>query len=297
LPTTVSLSNSTFWGNGAGTGGAIANQGLMNVAGTLAITSSTLVDNRATSGGGIFTLAGTLTVGNTILALNSGSTGPDVDGTVHSLGHNLVGHSDGSSGWVAGDLTGTLAAPLDPQLGILQNNGGPTLTLALLTGSPAIDAGDNAQAVAAGLTTDQRGQPRIVNGTIDIGAYEAPATDSVIGMPPPLPPGPGPITINPPGTNTPVTPSSLESTQTTLSASMPTSVWGQSVLFTATISSPVPGPAIPTGLVSFVAQNAYVTPRNGGNNYLEGGGGFDLFFAAAGDQLYNQKKGDRIIGL
>src|SRR5262249_32580078 len=68
---------------------------------------------------------------------------------------------------------GTLES--DPKLGPLQNNGGPTPTLALQPGSPAIDAGINAVAVDHSdnpLTTDQRGQPRIVNGTVDIGAFE-----------------------------------------------------------------------------------------------------------------------------
>src|SRR5262249_35055327 len=58
----------------------------------------------------------------------------------------------------------------NPMLGTLQNNGGPTQTLALLAGSPAIDAGSNA--LASSLTSDQRGLARFVNGTADIGAYE-----------------------------------------------------------------------------------------------------------------------------
>jgi hypothetical protein len=66
-----------------------------------------------------------------------------------------------------------------PLLGALANYGGPTLTIALLPGSPAIDAGSVALAVdpitRLPLTTDQRGAgyPRIENGTVDIGAYEA----------------------------------------------------------------------------------------------------------------------------
>ena len=64
---------------------------------------------------------------------------------------------------MASDLTG-----LDPALGPLAANGGPTYTLALLPGSPAIDAGDAAGAPHF----DQRGLPRIVSGAIDIGADE-----------------------------------------------------------------------------------------------------------------------------
>src|SRR5262249_41153556 len=63
----------------------------------------------------------------------------------------------------------------DPQLGPLQNNGGPTPTMSLLPGSPAIDAGVNSYALDAQgnpLTTDQRGLPRIRGAAVDLGAYE-----------------------------------------------------------------------------------------------------------------------------
>ena len=56
-------------------------------------------------------------------------------------------------------------------MGPLADNGGPTQTMALLPGSPAIDAGSNAL-IPSGVTTDQRGYARINNGTVDIGAYE-----------------------------------------------------------------------------------------------------------------------------
>jgi hypothetical protein len=58
---------------------------------------------------------------------------------------------------------------IDPRLGPLQNNGGPTQTEALLPGSPAIGAGDPN---AVSLRTDQRGFPRTTKGKIDIGAFE-----------------------------------------------------------------------------------------------------------------------------
>jgi hypothetical protein len=110
---------------------------------------------------------------NTIVAGNTHTGSPsDVDGSIVSNGHNLIGDTNGSSGWVASDLLN-----VDPNLGPLQDNGGPTQTMALLPGSPAIDAGDNTDAPE----WDQRGEgyPRIVNGTIDIGAFEVQA--------PPLP--------------------------------------------------------------------------------------------------------------
>src|SRR5262249_46396968 len=93
-------------------------------------------------------------------------------GLVSQADHNLIGIGDGSTGLIDGqngNQVGTAAHPLDPKLGPLQYNRGPTPTMALLPGSPAFDAGDNA---AAPGPTDQRGLPRIVNGIIDIGAYE-----------------------------------------------------------------------------------------------------------------------------
>jgi hypothetical protein len=65
------------------------------------------------------------------------------------------------------------AEPLDPQLGPLANNGGPTLTLALLHGSPALAAGDDALlGPPYNLTTDQRGSPRNTGAHVDIGAFQ-----------------------------------------------------------------------------------------------------------------------------
>jgi hypothetical protein len=95
---------------------------------------------------------------------------PDLSGAFTSLGHNLLGLSGGSLGLingVNGDLVGTAAAPINPLLGPLANNGGPTFTMALLPGSPAIDAGDDTLTGA-----DQRGFPRLCGQHVDIGAYE-----------------------------------------------------------------------------------------------------------------------------
>ena len=92
--------------------------------------------------------------------------------------YNLIG--TGGSGGLVNGTNGNQVGVADPGLDPngLQNNGGPTQTIALLPGSPAIDAGSNALAVdpttGQPLTTDQRGTgyPRIVNGTVDIGAFE-----------------------------------------------------------------------------------------------------------------------------
>ncbi len=72
----------------------------------------------------------------------------DVDGVIISQGNNLIGDGRRSSGWVGSDLTGTNARR-QPAAGPLGNYGGPTQTMALLPGSPAIDAGNNALIPAA----------------------------------------------------------------------------------------------------------------------------------------------------
>jgi hypothetical protein len=171
------LTDCTISGNQGGVGG------ILNAA-MLSLTNDTIVGNHTTGGygsGGVENTIGTVTVTNTIIAGNDTSGDEDVQGVFNSLGHNLIGNGTGSTGFGAsGDLVGTGSSPINPLLGPLQNNGGPTLTHALLTNSPAIDAGDNA--VFPGITGpyDQRGIgfSRVVDGdgngtsTIDIGAYE-----------------------------------------------------------------------------------------------------------------------------
>jgi hypothetical protein len=57
----------------------------------------------------------------------------------------MIGDGSAGSGYAATDLVGTSASPIDPKLGMLQDNGGPTMSMALLPGSPALNAGDPAQ--------------------------------------------------------------------------------------------------------------------------------------------------------
>ena len=101
--------------------------------------------NDANNGGGISNSGGRVNIQNTIVAGNLGSN-PDVESLSNSLGFNLIGNKDGSSGFthgVNGDQAGTAGSPINPLLGPLWDNGGFTQTHALLGGSPAIDAGDS----------------------------------------------------------------------------------------------------------------------------------------------------------
>ena len=139
--------------------------------------------------GGIFAPSnpgdpGPLASVSTIIALNTSAMPnvPDAEddnvATFASAANTLLGSGNGSSGITNG--TGGNLVGLDPMLGPLQNNGGPTLTMALLAGSPAIGAGSNPM----NLTADQRGYtPRVAGAAADIGAFEVAA-------------GAGPITVN-----------------------------------------------------------------------------------------------------
>jgi hypothetical protein len=173
---TATLTNCTF-SNDTATSSIDGGGGIFNEGGaTLTLTNCTLANNSALagSGGGIWNAAGgTLNLTNTIVAENTATgSGPDVSGEVNTADHNLIGDGSGMSivTDLGGNLVGTGAAPIDPRLGPLQNNGGPTQTLALLAGSPAIGHADNAKAPA----TDQRGITRVTGlGEItDIGAFE-----------------------------------------------------------------------------------------------------------------------------
>jgi hypothetical protein len=117
---------------------------------------------------------GTLELRNTIVAGDgtSANFAAGFFGTFGSLGYNLSSDDGGGFLTAPGDLTNT-----DPRLGPLQDNGGPTETMALLAGSPALNAGDPAQLGVA----DQRGVVR--SGGVNIGAYQASASHFVLSYP------------------------------------------------------------------------------------------------------------------
>jgi hypothetical protein len=171
------VSRNVCWPGLGGVGGAGINGGSPGATGaTGAARGCGLYDNPNT--------VPELQIGNTIVAanyafpLNLIPQGPDVFGPVVSSGYNLIGALDAnSSGWMSGaELSGTLASPLKPGLGPIQNNGGETPTMVPLAGSPAIDAGTVGCA-----SLDQNGKPRPITITgapasgsdgSDIGACE-----------------------------------------------------------------------------------------------------------------------------
>jgi CSLREA domain-containing protein len=166
----LTLTNSTVSGNTARGGGGIHNFGAVT------LRNSTVARNTATQeGGGIFAAAilfGRVTLTNSLVALNSASRGPDLlnqDGGVVARFSLLgIGAGSGLRNGVNGNQVGSQRHSLDPRLGPLADNGGPTRTHALLSGSPAIDAASTPDCP----TTDQRGVLRPQGAACDIGSYE-----------------------------------------------------------------------------------------------------------------------------
>jgi hypothetical protein len=199
----------------SGTGGGIYGR-------IIYLTNSTITGNSASNnGGGVYNVGGgprSPRARNTIIALNSAPNGPDMYGVLNSENFNLIGNSAGAtiSGAQFSDQIGTPGSPIDPLLGDLADNGGPTFTHALLSSSTAIDRGHS-----SGSTTDQRGFTRpvgAVNATDgdggDIGAFEFGSSLPTPTPTPTPPPTPTP-TPTPEPTPTP-TPSSLGNISTRL---------------------------------------------------------------------------------
>jgi CSLREA domain-containing protein len=207
--------NALGTGNG-GNGGDGVGGGVFNLNGTVTVTNCTSANNTAQAGsggtansgtagtagsgvgGGVYNLAheaatgitaadANLTLNNTIVAYSTASN--DVVNnqrasiaTVTATTPNIVQTPIAN---VGGTVNSSGVSNVDPLLGPLSNNGGPTFTRALQKSSPAVDAGDNAAATSAGLTTDQRGPgfSRFQDSadadtvqTVDIGAFEAQAS-------------------------------------------------------------------------------------------------------------------------
>ncbi|HBO42553.1 MAG TPA: hypothetical protein DD670_01180, partial [Planctomycetaceae bacterium] len=174
----LEISNSTISGNAtAGLGAGL----FCDVSRVCLMVNCTITANTAVGvGGGIWSSLyfPALRIHNSVIAGNTSSDASQVTGEVMpSSSYNLIGTSVGLTGvanGVNGNYVGTADAPLDPMLGPLQNNCGPTPTHAPLPGSPLIDAGSDAVAVNLfdrPLLTDQRGFARAWEG-VDIGAVE-----------------------------------------------------------------------------------------------------------------------------
>jgi hypothetical protein len=206
------LRNSTVSGNrsvaGDNAGGVAVNGG------TALVSFSTVAANTATgpvNAGGLDAQAPTGLVDTLVAGNASGSPDGDVRGNQFNLaatdfgaaGHDLIGDSTGAPQFVNGsngDQVGTAVNPLDPKLGPLQDNGGATPTMALLPGSPAIDAGVNAVvgSVPPVSLNDQRGFLRVAGNSQDVGAYEAGSTQLAVMLT--LSPSQGPAAAVPAGT-------------------------------------------------------------------------------------------------
>jgi hypothetical protein len=178
----LTIVDTTLAGNSAQYGG-----GIDLTFGPLTVVNDTIAYNTATgggAGGGLYIHGGTATLDNSIVAMNTLQTiiGPTPDDISQSGGEvspasadNLIG--TGSYGDLSSSANNQVGVP-SPGLGALAYNGGPTQTIALLPGSPAIAGGSTALAVdpttGQPLEYDQRGSgfDRTLNGTVDIGAFE-----------------------------------------------------------------------------------------------------------------------------
>jgi hypothetical protein len=181
------ISNNTATGNAQSdgdVGGIFAGNGA-----TVDVNQSTIVRNFASDDEGGFGNANgdSADFFNTRLAENEVSSGTNADGplagVINSLGNNIIGETDGMTFTpAANDITGTTAAPVNPLLGDLGNNGGPTHTHLPVVASPAVDAG----VLAGSPSVDQRGIARPQDGdsdltvAVDIGAVEVQASLLVI---------------------------------------------------------------------------------------------------------------------
>lgn len=201
----MTITGSTISGNTGNQSGAILNRRALTLTnstvsgnhGTIAINNSDSTSSlRATNstisandGMGVIANGGLGSfVRNSIIAGNGSPGTADVEGSFTSQGNNLIGINAsglfGGGGFTDGvnnDKVGTSGNPLDARLATLGSYGGASQTHALLPGSPALDAGNNCVTEAAHcsdanipqLTTDQRGFNRVVNVTVDMGAFES----------------------------------------------------------------------------------------------------------------------------
>ena len=206
LPAHLVLDDSTVADNDARLVGGVFSWNDSN--NTLLISNSTIADNESKDeypfgtargpGGGLGLGAGVARVQNSILAGNVESTGGATTPTNCARGAGLVSLGDNIDSGTDCGFSDTIPGQQDmsdtnPLLGPLQNNGGPTMTMALLAGSPALDrvppTGFNCP------STDQRGVPRPQGSACDIGAYELQVAPACQGVAASTAPGGSTITV------------------------------------------------------------------------------------------------------
>lgn len=153
--------------------------GLFNSQGNLTFADDTISNNYSgKTAGGVYNTSGTLTIFNTIVdgntSLNAPANALNAGGTFTSSGGNLYGASSGINWNTTGSSYPDIFDPgNNPDLASLQSNGGSTQNLAVLSGSLALGSGLLVgQGGATPAATDQRGFTRIVNGEIDVGAFQ-----------------------------------------------------------------------------------------------------------------------------
>jgi len=173
---TATVTNSTFSGNS----GEFPGGGILNGGGSLTVSNSTFIGNTqigdGQEGGGGISNGGTLTLMSTIVAGNF--NGPDIDngadeayGTIESDStDNVIGDGDGLTAitnGTNGNQIGTSASPINPDAAPLAyNNGGATQTMALLTGSPAINVGGPVSSLTSTITSSATSIPVSVASAI-----------------------------------------------------------------------------------------------------------------------------------
>jgi Bacterial Ig-like domain (group 3)/Right handed beta helix region len=236
---TLDLTDCTISGNSAGgSGGGV----YARVYGATALTACTVSGNSAAnSGGGLYnTDEATTTLVDTIVAGNTANADGDIDTNSGTLSgsYNLIG--TGGSGGLANGTDGNivLTSLADLNLGLLADNGGPTETMALLPGSPAIGAGT----AVSGVTTDQRAQP--LDSPPDIGAYQTqtqtsqPISLSFTGLTSPnVAYGTASVTLSGRLANGDQAPPDTESVQITLDGVMQSAAIGSAGAFSTTFET------------------------------------------------------------